>query len=99
MPFGLLTNVPATFNRMMDKIFQKHRNFTGVFFDDILVFSVSEEEHRKHLEIVFKELRNHKLHVNAKKSEFFLTEIHYLGHIVSHNQVRIDPTKIQAVQE
>ena len=51
------------------------------------------------MEIVFKELCNHKLHVNAKKSEFFLTEIHYLGHIVSHNQVRMDPSKIQAVQE
>ena len=98
MPFGL-TNAPATFNRMMDRIFHPYRKFTGVFFDDILVFSSSEEEHNKHLTQVFEELRKHKLFVNAKKSEFFLTEIHYLGHIVSHNQVRMDPKKIQALLE
>ena len=48
---------------------------------------------------MFEELRKHKLFVNAEKSEFFLTEIHYLGHIVSHNQVRMDPDKIKAVVE
>ena len=48
MPFGL-TNAPATFNRMMDRIFHPHRKFTGVFFDDILVFSETKEEHHKHL--------------------------------------------------
>ena len=98
MPFGL-TNAPATFNRMMDRIFHPYRKFTGVFFDDILVFSSSEEEHNKHLTQVFEELRKHKLFVNAKISEFFLTEIHYLGHIVSHNQVRMDPDKIKAIVE
>ncbi|MCO5569674.1 hypothetical protein L7F22_023390 [Adiantum nelumboides] len=98
MPFGL-TNAPASFNRMMDRIFRPYRKFnrmmdrifrpyrkfTGVFFDDILVFSETKEEHKKHLDIVFQELRKNELHINAKKSEFFLNEIHYLGHIVSHN--------------
>ncbi|MCO5570061.1 hypothetical protein L7F22_023775 [Adiantum nelumboides] len=58
-----------------------------------------EEEDHKHLATIFQELRNHKLLVNAKKSEFFLKEIHYLGHIVSHNQVRMDPEKIKAIVE
>ena len=98
MPFGL-TNAPATFNRIMDRIFHPHRRFIGVFFDDILVFSETEQEHHKHLEIVFQELRKHKLFVNAKKSEFFLKEIHYLGRIVSHNQVRMDPEKIKVIVE
>ena len=98
MPFGL-ANAPTTFNRMTDRIFHPHRRFTGVFFDDILVFSETEQEHHKHLEIVFQELRKHKLFVNAKKSEFFLKEIHYLGHIVSHNQVRMDPEKIKVIVE
>ncbi|MCO5575764.1 hypothetical protein L7F22_029568 [Adiantum nelumboides] len=85
MPFGL-TNVPASFNRMMDRIFRPYRKFTGNFFDDILVFSETEEEHKKHLDIVFQELRKNELHINAMKSKFFLNEIHYLGHIVSHNK-------------
>ncbi|MCO5581073.1 hypothetical protein L7F22_034949 [Adiantum nelumboides] len=80
MPFGL-TNAPASFNRIMDRILRPYRKFTGVFFDDILVFSETEEEHKKHLDIVFQELRKNELHINAKKSEFFLNEIYYLGHI------------------
>ncbi|MCO5604708.1 hypothetical protein L7F22_058878 [Adiantum nelumboides] len=49
MPSGL-TNAPATFNRMMERIFRPHRNFTGVFFDDEIIYSKSMEEHKKHLQ-------------------------------------------------
>ncbi|MCO5596399.1 hypothetical protein L7F22_050460 [Adiantum nelumboides] len=77
MPFGL-TNAPATFNRMMDRIFRPHQQFVGTFFDDMIVYSKNEEEHRHHLAIVFKDLRSHRLLINAKKSEFFLEEIHFL---------------------
>ncbi|MCO5583745.1 hypothetical protein L7F22_037659 [Adiantum nelumboides] len=93
MPFGL-TNAPATFNRMMDRIFRPHQQFVGTFFDDMIVYSKNEEEHRHHLAIVFKELRSHRLLINAKKSEFFLEEIHFLGHIVSKDGVRMDPAKV-----
>ena len=82
MPFGL-TNVPATFNRMMDNLFRAHRSYTGVFFDDVIVYSKSIEDHMTHLREVFKVLRAHKLYINLKKSEFFLEEIQYLGHIIS----------------
>ena len=59
MPFGL-TNAPATFSRMMNRIFIDHQNFVIVFFDDILVFSTSEKEHFSHLDTVFNLLRkNH----------------------------------------
>ena len=74
MPFSL-TNAPATFNRLMDCIFCKHRHYTCVFFDDIIVYSKTLEKHKEHLRLVFKELRAHKLYVNVKKSEFFLREI------------------------
>ena len=41
------------------------------------------KEHEEHLAIVFAELKKHRLLVNAKKSEFFMEEIHFLGHIIS----------------
>ena len=55
MPFGL-TNAPATFNRLMDRIFRKHCSYRGVFFDDIIVHCKTLEEHKEHLAQVFKEL-------------------------------------------
>ncbi|MCO5546674.1 hypothetical protein L7F22_000109 [Adiantum nelumboides] len=46
MPFGL-TNAPPTVNCMMERIFQPHQNFTGVFFDDVIIYSKSMEKHKK----------------------------------------------------
>ncbi|MCO5553646.1 hypothetical protein L7F22_007171 [Adiantum nelumboides] len=51
MPFGL-TNAPTTFNHMMERIFQPYRNFTGVFFDDVIIYSKSIKEHKKHLQVI-----------------------------------------------
>ncbi|MCO5555891.1 hypothetical protein L7F22_009435 [Adiantum nelumboides] len=59
VPFGL-TNAPATFNRMMDRIFREYRLFVGTFFDDIIVFSKNEADHRDHLLQVFQALQHHK---------------------------------------
>ena len=98
MPFGL-TNAPATFNHLMDRIFCKHRSYTGVFFDNIIVHSKTLEEHKEHLAQVFKELQEHKLFVNSKKSEFFLKEICYLGHIISKDGIKVDPDKLKIIQE
>ncbi|MCO5608595.1 hypothetical protein L7F22_062808 [Adiantum nelumboides] len=98
MPFGL-TNAPATFNRMMERIFRPHRNFTGVFFDDVIIYSKTIEEHKEHLKVIFQALRDNKLYVNQKKSEFFLQEIQYLGHIISKNGIRMDPAKLEVIKD
>ncbi|MCO5581251.1 hypothetical protein L7F22_035129 [Adiantum nelumboides] len=98
MPFGL-TNAPATFNRMIDRIFRPLRHCVGIFFDDMIVFSKSEAEHMEHLRAVFETLQKERLVVNGKKSEFFMEEIHFLGHIVSKDGVKMDPPKIKAIQD
>ncbi|MCO5614684.1 hypothetical protein L7F22_068968 [Adiantum nelumboides] len=96
MPFGL-TNAPATFNRMMDIIFRLLRLLCRDFLDDMIVFSKSEAEHMEHLRAVFEMLRKERLVVNGKKSEFFMEEIHFFGHIVSKDGVRMDLAKIKAM--
>ena len=67
-----LTNAPTTFNRLIDRTFRKYHSFTGIFFDDIVVYSKTLEEHTAK---VFEELKSHKFYVNSNKSEFFINEI------------------------
>ena len=96
LPFGL-TNAPATFSRMMNNIFLNDQDFVIVFFDDILIFSKSHEEHKQHLDTVFSLLRDHDLYANPDKSQFFQSEIKYLGHIVSSHGICPNPRKIETI--
>jgi len=73
--------------------------FIIVFIDDILVYLRTEEDHVKHLIAVLQLLREHKLYENHGKCEFFQSQIHYLGHIVSKEQISVDPKKIKAIME
>ena len=73
MPFGL-TNACATFNKMMDNLFRLLISYIGVFFDNVIVYSKSIDDHKIHLQEVFQVLRAKKLYINLKKSEFFLEE-------------------------
>ena len=59
MPFRL-TNAPAEFMDLMDRVFQPYLGrFVMVFVDDILIYSKSEEKHEGHLRIVLQVLRDH----------------------------------------
>ena len=99
MQFGL-TNAPSTFQSLMNSIFSPFlRKFVLVFSDDILIYSKSWEEHASHVEKVLKLLKEHPLYVNPSKCAFGVQEVEYLGHIVSHEGVKVDPNKIKVVME
>nr|GEV60684.1 hypothetical protein [Tanacetum cinerariifolium] len=99
MPFGL-TNAPATFQALMNKVFKSYlRKFILVFFDDILVYSRSVEEHEVHLRTVLQILRKQKLYANRKKCSFAQEQIEYLGHVVTRDGVEADPSKVKAMLE
>lgn len=94
MPFRL-TNAPATFQNLMNDVFRPHlRKFTLVFFDDILVYFKSAEEHLQHLQHVFSLMREHKLFAKQSKCEFMTTQVAYLGHVISRQGVAVDKNKV-----
>ena len=97
--FGL-TNALATFNRLMQDIFRPYLDdFVLVFFDDILVYSKSREDHEKHVKKVLQLLREHKLYAKKSKCSFFSPQIEYLGFIVSEDGISVDPAKVKDIVE
>ena len=97
MPYGL-TNAPAAFMDLMHRVFQPYLDqFVVVFVDDILIYSQYEEEHEDHLRVVLQFLRDHQLYTKFSKCEFWLTEVRFLGHIMSASSVSVDPEKVDAI--
>ena len=97
MSFGL-TNAPAYFMYLMNKVFMEFLDkFVVVFIDDILVFSKTEEELAEHLRLVLQKLREHKLYAKQSKCEFWLKEVTFLGHVVSNGGITVDPSKVKDV--
>ena len=99
MPFGL-TNSLSTFQCLLNSIFNPFlRNFVLVFFDDILIYIKSCEEHGQHVNKVLQLLKEKKLYTKPSKCFFGVKEVEYLGHISSHEVVKVDPNKIKAMMD
>ncbi|KAL8089701.1 hypothetical protein AgCh_039255 [Apium graveolens] len=97
MSFGL-TNAPAAFMDLMNRIFKEYLDkFIIVFIDDILIYSKTEEDHAEHLRTALEILRKKKLYAKFSKCEFWLQEVQFLGHIVSNEGIKVDPAKIEAI--
>jgi len=97
MPFGL-TNSPAAFVDLMNRVFKPYLDkFVVVFIDDILIYSRTLEEHTHHLRTTLKVLRKNELYAKLSKCEFWLRKVAFLGHVVSNERVSVDPQKIETV--
>jgi hypothetical protein len=97
MSFGL-TNAPAYFLYMMNKVFMEYLDKSiVVFIDNILVYSRNEGEHEGHLCLVLQKFQDHKLYTKLSKCEFWLRQIAFLGHVVSKGGISMDPNKVQDV--
>jgi hypothetical protein len=100
MYFGL-TNSPATFQTMMNEIFQDliTEGIVSVYLNDILIFTNSLEEHRQITCLMLDHMCKSKLYLQPEKCEFEKTRIEYLCVIISHNKVEMDPVKIAGVAD
>ena len=98
MPFGLC-NTLATFQRLMDLM------LTGlqwssclVYLDDVIILGKNFNDHLQNIHLVFQRIRNAGLKLQPPKCKFFQKEVTYLGHIVTHDGISVDPIKVDKVQ-
>jgi hypothetical protein len=97
MSFGL-TNAHAHFMYLMNFVFMSELDkFVVVFIDDILIYSKSEEEHKRHLRVILQWLWDHQLNTKFSKCAFWLKEVPFLEHIISAEGIAVDPSKVQEV--
>jgi hypothetical protein len=99
LPFGL-TNALGVFMNLMNGVFREYLDkFFQVFIDDILIYSLTTEEHDEHFLLVLQCLRENKLYGKLSKCSFYQSRIHYLGHFISDEGIVVDPTKVEAIME
>ncbi|GKD38484.1 putative reverse transcriptase domain-containing protein, partial [Tanacetum coccineum] len=72
--------------------------FIIVFIDDILIYSKSKEKHEVHLKLILELLEKENLFGKFSKCEFWLQEVHFIGHVVNSEGIHVDPSKIEAVK-
>ena len=99
MPFGLC-NAPSSFQATMNTLFRPYlRRFIIVFFDDILIYSVSLSDHLRHLQTTFQVLYDNHFVLKLSKCLFAQPQVEYLGHLVSHRGVQPVASKIAAIAQ
>lgn len=79
-----LTNTPSTFQAAMNGLFRLllHK-FILVFFDDVLIFSISEADHQQYLQTTLSLLSDHQFYAKVSKCSFGQTQIHFVGHVMT----------------
>jgi hypothetical protein len=99
LPMGIKT-APAVFARMMQKVLRPYLGkFCVTYLDDIGIYSDSLEDHLEHIRLVLAALREHNLFAKLSKCAFALSEMEFLGHLVSSDGIKVDPAKISAVTD
>ena len=82
----------------MSVVLQGLGDFAIAYLDDILVFSLTLEDHLQHLDTIFDRLRKHDLKLKLKKCNFLESETNYLGFIIGKDGIKPDPKKVEAIR-
>jgi len=97
MPFGL-TNAPATSQRCMDMVLAGLKwNSCLVYLDDIIVFGEDESSHNRNSGKVLAALQEAGLTIKPTKCASCVSELRFLGHIVSQGGIKMGPAKVKAI--
>lgn len=80
---------------LMNSVFMEYLDkFFVMFIDDILIYSKSNDEHKKHLRLVLETLHKHQLYTKFSKCEFWIKKVSFLGHVLSEGGITIDLSKV-----
>ena len=96
MPFGL-SDTPSTFMRLMNLVLIG--KLVIIYFDGILIYSQSEEDHVGHILQVLTPLQANKLTVNMKKFRFMIDKLVFLGFVVSSGEIHVDEEKVKIIRD
>ena len=97
MPFGL-SGAPASFQKLMDRILRGSQEYSEAYLDDVVIFSETWEEHLKHLTDILERIRKAGLTVKLGKCQFAMSQCVYLGHVVGNGMVKLERSKVEAIE-
>ena len=98
MPFGL-RGAPATFQRLMDVVLTGMGEYSAAYMDDVVIFSMTWEDHLQHIRQVLQKLQDVGLTIKGRKCQFGMQQCTYLGHVVGMGCLRPEAGKVEAVKQ
>ncbi len=99
MPYGL-TNAPATFQCLMEKVLKGFIGFKCLLYlDDVIVFGNTFQETLDNLMAILCRFREYNIKLKANKCFLFQRKVNFLGHVVSENGIEYDPVKIAKMSD
>jgi HD-GYP domain-containing protein (c-di-GMP phosphodiesterase class II) len=94
MPFRFI-NAPATWQVFINNVLREYLDvFVIIYLDDILIFSKTEEEHKKYIKKILRKLINKNLRIKIEKTEFHAKKVNFLDFIIGRKGVKMDKKKI-----